>query len=184
MLGATIDTELTFTQHCNNTTVKVQQRSNVLKALAGFNWGFDNEIMLTTYQAIDRSILSYCSPVWTPSPRNTNWFRHQRAQTSAQRIPTGCLKMADVAELHHEAPELLVRQHNELISQQFVLAIHLPHYGHQFGHRQPDDRPDRQRSLIGRFKPDIWQYLAEEPLNNTNYKSATSSTHQDGSELS
>ena len=67
VIGVMLDTHLTFTQHCNNIAVKVQQRNNVLKALAGSTWGCDKETLLTTYQAIGRSILSYCCPVWTPS---------------------------------------------------------------------------------------------------------------------
>ena len=88
--------------------------------------------------------------------------------------------MADVAELHQEARELPVRQHNELISQQFAMACHLPqHPCHQLCHRPPDDRPERRRSLIGRFRPIIQQYLAEEPLSSTSYKTAISCIHQD-----
>ena len=66
LLGVTLDTHLTFTQHCKNIAVRVQQRNNVLKALDGSTWGCDKETCLTTYQSIGRSILSYCSPVWTP----------------------------------------------------------------------------------------------------------------------
>ena len=88
--------------------------------------------------------------------------------------------MTDDAELHQETQELPVRQHNEQITQQFAIACHLPqHPCHQFCHRQPDDRPERRRSLISRFKPNIQKYLAEEPLSNTSYKSAISSIHQD-----
>ena len=88
--------------------------------------------------------------------------------------------MADVAELLQEARELPVRQHNELISLQFAIACHLPkHPCHQLCNRPPDDRTDRRLFLIGRFKPNILQYLAEEPLSNTSYMSAISSTHQD-----
>ena len=88
--------------------------------------------------------------------------------------------MADVAELHQEARELPVRQHNVLISKQFAIACHLPqHPCHQLCHRMSDDRPDRRRSLIGRFKPNIQQYLVEEQLSNTSYKSAISSIYQD-----
>ena len=88
--------------------------------------------------------------------------------------------MADVAELHKEARKLPVRQHNELISKQFVIACHLPqHPCHQLSHRQPDDRLERRRSLIGWHKPNIQQYLAEEPLSNTSYKSAINCIHQD-----
>ena len=88
--------------------------------------------------------------------------------------------MADVIELHQEARELPVRQHSELISLLFAIACLLPqHPCHQLCHRPTDDRPERRRSLIGRFKPNIQQYLAEEPLSNTSYKSKISSIHQD-----
>ena len=43
VLGVTLDTHLTFTQHCNNIAVKVQQRNDVLKALAGSTLGCDKE---------------------------------------------------------------------------------------------------------------------------------------------
>ena len=60
------------------------------------------------------------------------------------------------------------------------MTCHLPqHPCHQLCHRPPDVRPERRRFLIGRFKPNIQQYLAEEPLGNTSYKLAISSIHQD-----
>ena len=83
--------------------------------------------------------------------------------------------MADVAKLYQEARELPVRQHNDLISQQYAIACLLPQHP---CHRPPDDRLERRRSLIGQFKPNIQQYLAEDPLSNTSYKSAISSIHQ------
>ena len=135
---------LTFTQHCNNIAVKVQQCNNVLNALVCSTCGCDKEILLATYQAIGRSMLSYCRPVWTPSLMDTNWSRLQRAQSSPLRIVAGCPNMADVTELHQEARELPVRQHNELISQQFAIAYHLPqHPCHQLCHRTTtiSDRP-------------------------------------------
>ena len=120
VLGVTLDTHLIFTQHCNDIAVIVLQRNNVLKALAGSTWGCEKETLLTTYQEIGRSIFSYCCLVWSPSLQDTYWSRLQRTQNSAQRIATGCLKMADVAELHQEPRELPVRQHCELISQQLA----------------------------------------------------------------
>ena len=180
VLEVTLDTHFTFTQHCNNIAVIVQQRNNVLKALAGSTWGCDKERLLTTYLAIGRSILSYCCTVWTPTLKDINWSRLQRARNSAQRIAPGCLKMADVAELLQKARELSVRLHNELIPMQFAIACHLPqHLCHQLFNRPPDDRPERRRALIDRFIPSIQQYLAEEPLSNTSYKSTISSIHQD-----
>ena len=81
--------------------------------------------------------------------------------------------MADVAKLHQEARELPVRQHNEVISQQFTIACHLPqHRSHQLCHRPRDGLPERRRSLIDRFRPNTQQYHAGYPLSNTSYKSA------------
>ena len=180
VFGVKLDTHLTFTQHCSNIAVKVQQRNNVLNTLAGSTWGCDKETLLATYQAFGRSILSYCRPVCTPSLMDTNWCRLLRAPNSALRITTGCLEMAGVTELHQEALELPHRQHNELISQQFAIACHLPqHPCHQLCHRPSDDRPERRRSQIVRFRPNIQQYLADEPLSNISYKSAINSIHQD-----
>ena len=105
VLGVTLDTHLIFAQHI---AVRVQQHNNVLKALVGSTCGCDKETLLTIYQAIGRSILSYCCPVWTPSLKDANWNRLRRAQNSSLRIATGCLKMADVAELHQVAQELAV----------------------------------------------------------------------------
>ena len=58
VLAVTLDTHQAFTQHCSNIAVRVQQRNNVLRALAGSTWGCDKETLLSTYQAIGRSILS------------------------------------------------------------------------------------------------------------------------------
>ena len=142
--------------------------------------GLRQKTLLTNYQAIGCSVLGYCSPVWTPSPKVTNWSRLKRAQNSALRISIGCHKIVDVFERHQEAREQPVRQHNELISQQFAIVCHLPqHPSHQLCRRPQADRPERRRYLIDRFRPNILQYLAEDPLSNTSYKSAISSIHQD-----
>ena len=67
-----------------------------------------------------------------------------------------------------------------MIFKQVVIACHLPqHPCHHLFHRPPDDRPDRRRSLIGRIKPNIQQYLTEEPLINTRYKSAIRRIYED-----
>ena len=111
---------------------------------------------------------------------DTIWCLLQRGQNFALRIFTGCPKMADVTEKHQEARELPVRQHNVLNSRQFAIACHLPqHPCQQLCHRPPDNRSYRRRSLVGRLKPNIQQYIAEEPLSNTSYKSAICRIHQD-----
>ena len=63
VFGVTLDTHFTVTQHCSNIAVRVQQRNNVLRALAGSSWGCDKEALLTTYQSVGRLKLSYCRQV-------------------------------------------------------------------------------------------------------------------------
>ena len=139
VIGVTLDTKLTFTQHCNNIAVKVQQHNNVLKELTGSTWGCNNETLLATYQVIVRTILSYCCPIWMPSYKDINWSHLLLVQCFALRIATGSLNMADVAELHHEARELSVSQRNKLIFLQFALACHLPQHPCQMTRRIADD---------------------------------------------
>ena len=147
VLGVKLDIQHAFTQHRYNIAVNVQQRNNVLKALTGSTWGGDKETLLATNQAIGHSMLSYCCQVWTPSPKDINLSRLQRSQKSTPRIATGCLKMADVAELHQEARELPVRQHNELISRSSPL--------HAILHNIPAINSATYREMTGRIDDDL-----------------------------
>ena len=67
VLGVTLVTHLTFTQHCNNIAVKVQQRNNVFKTLVGCdlglrqrnlandlsgNWPLNTQLLLPSQDAI------------------------------------------------------------------------------------------------------------------------------------
>ena len=83
VLGVTLDTNLIFTQHCNDVAVKVQQHNNVLKALAGSTWGCDKETLLTIYQAIGAhysatAALSGCHHLWTQTGADYNGHKIQR----------------------------------------------------------------------------------------------------------
>ena len=167
VLGVTLDTQLILTQHYNNIAVTQQCEESADRLYLGLrhricandlpnNWPFNIQLLLPRLDAITQGHLL------EPAPTGANKL--------ALSIATGCLQMEDVAELHEVVQELPVRQHNEVISQQFALACHQPqHHCHQLYHRLHDDRSDRRRSPIGRFEPNIQQYLAEKPLTNTSY---------------
>ena len=77
--------------HSTNTLYKwptVSKRNNVLKALAGTNWGQQNETLLMTYKALGRSIATYAAPVWSINVSETNIGKIQHAQNEALRIIT------------------------------------------------------------------------------------------------
>ena len=71
LLGVKFDPMLNFKHHITDLKHKVTSRNNILKSLAGSTWGCDKEVLLTTHNAINKSCLSYCAPVWTPSISET-----------------------------------------------------------------------------------------------------------------
>ena len=102
-------------------TNKVSKRNNVLKALAGTNWGQQKETLLLTYKALGRSIAYYAAPVWSTNASNTNLEKIQRTQNEALRIIIGSHKMSSIDHLHSETKMLLVKDHLNLLSVQYIV---------------------------------------------------------------
>ena len=124
ILGVTLDSLHTFNANSNNTLNKIRKRNSVLKTLAGSSWGKDKELLTTTYKAISLSFVNYAAPIWTPALRDTHWSKLQAAQNSSLRVITGCTKMTHIDELHRETKLLPVKEHNTMLSRQFLLQTH------------------------------------------------------------
>ena len=93
LLGVYLDTLFSFNTHCVQVANRVNKR-NVLKALAGTNWGQQKETLQMTYKALKRSIAYYAAPVWHTNASESNIGKIQRAQNEALRIITGSHKMS------------------------------------------------------------------------------------------
>ena len=119
ILGVTFDTMFTFSEHAKTTANKVSQRNNILKALAGTNWGQSKETILSTYKAIGRSCINYASPIYTPNLKDSNLLKLQRQQNTALRIATGCQRSTPVDHLHQETLIIPIKDHNTLLCDQF-----------------------------------------------------------------
>ena len=105
---------------------KTEKRHNVLKQIAGSDWGCTKETLLVRYKAIGRSVLNYAAPIWTPTLIHTNWNILQTKQNAALRTVTGNLKLAPIEHLHRETKMLPVKKRKELLSKQFLLGSYLP----------------------------------------------------------
>ena len=116
ILGVTLDPLLNFGQHVKLTKDKVTKKNSVLKSLAGTSWGTSKETLLTTFKAISKSVLSYCSPIWSPSLSNTNWNELQIAQNNGLKTSLGCVKMSDVGHIHAESKMLPVKEHSDMLA--------------------------------------------------------------------
>ena len=72
LLGVYLDTFFSFNTHCVQVANRVSKRNNVLKALAGTNWGQQKETLLLTYKALGRSLANYGAPVWSTNASDTS----------------------------------------------------------------------------------------------------------------
>ena len=62
--GVMLDTHFTFGTHARDCVERASRDLNVMKALAGLNWGFKTETLETTYNAIVHPILNYAARNW------------------------------------------------------------------------------------------------------------------------
>ena len=95
---------------------RVSKINNVLKALAGTNWGQQKETLLLTYKALGRSIANHAAPIWS-----TRLGKIQHTQNEALRIITGTHKMSSIYHLHSKTRMLLVEDHVNLLSAQYLI---------------------------------------------------------------
>ena len=126
LLGVVFDPLFTFNEHVRLTIKKAKAKINVLKALAGSTWGQDQETLLITYKSICRSVLEYGCPVWAPVISETSWTNLQRVQNQALRVATGSLLMAGIDHLHQETKVLPIKQHSQLLTDQYLANTYLP----------------------------------------------------------
>ena len=67
-----LDTSFSFNAHCVQVANSVCKRNNVLKALAGTNWGQQKETLLLTFKALGRLIANYPASVWCTNASDTS----------------------------------------------------------------------------------------------------------------
>ena len=66
LLGVTFDSLHKFSHHVQSSINNTKPKINILKSLAGTDWGQDQETLVSTYKSIGRSVLEYGTPIWSP----------------------------------------------------------------------------------------------------------------------
>ncbi|GFX86669.1 RNase H domain-containing protein [Trichonephila clavipes] len=66
-LGVTLDSELRFTKHIEQTTIKALRKLNILRKLCGTTWGSRPRNLKNAYSSIIRPVLEYAAPIWAPA---------------------------------------------------------------------------------------------------------------------
>ena len=118
ILGVTFDPHFTFTPHIHSICDRDRPRINILKSLAGSNWGQQKETIVITFKSLIKSIFTYAAPIWLPNASSSAIAKLQSIQNSALRIATGSHKMASVSHLHSETEVLPVTNHLSLLCSQ------------------------------------------------------------------
>ena len=113
ILGVIMDQSLSFHNHCNYVSDRIDKRNNMLKALAGSSWGQEDTSLLT-YNAMGKSIASYAAPVWSTNASDSSFKKIQTAQNAAFSTATGAHKMASIG--HQEFFTLKVKDHLDMLS--------------------------------------------------------------------
>ena len=72
LLGVYLDTLFSFNTQCIQVANRISKRNNVLKTLAGTNWGQQKETLLMTYKTLGRSIVNYATPIWSTNASESN----------------------------------------------------------------------------------------------------------------
>ena len=178
ILGARLDPLLTFKNQVKDMKDKVKSRNNILKALAGSDWGKDKETLTATYKAIGQSVTNYCAPIWTPTVSHTNWESLQVGQNEALRTITGSYKASSLDHLHAECKIMPVKEHSELLSKQFLLATQKPDHPNQC---DLDHVPERimKETLVTRFKEDVSRHVLTNGNNEAQHKIGIRAIHTD-----
>ena len=177
LLGVTLDSMFTFKHHAINTVNKLQNRNNILKALAGTSWGMSKEVLLTTYKAIGQSILNYGCPIWTPALSKTHWENLQTCQNAGLRTALGCVKMTSTDHLHAEAKIMPVKDHCCMITEQFLLATQKPEHPNQINIFAP--RPPRvmKNTIKEAYSANIQHLVQEDGISDAEYKAGLKTIH-------
>ena len=97
---------------------RVSKRNTVLKALVCTSWVQQKETPLFTYTALGRSIANYAAPAWSTNASDTSLEKIQRTQNEDI---TCSHKMSIIDHLHSETKMLLVEDHLNLLSAQYLV---------------------------------------------------------------
>ena len=123
VLGVKLDPLLCFKQHMETVKLKATKRMHVLQAVSGTSFGQEKESLLLLYRQLVRTVINYAAPAWFTFAAPSNLKKLQTTQNACLRVATGCVRLSNIDDLHHEAKVLKLEDHLEMISVQALAGI-------------------------------------------------------------
>ena len=103
LLGVQMDHKLTFKEHVKNVISKMKRRTNILRAIAGKDWGWNPNSLVKIYRTMVESIVWFCVAGWFPWISKTNIKKIEATQREALRIITGHTKTTKDSHVYLES---------------------------------------------------------------------------------
>ena len=100
-LGVTLDQKLKFNEHFLDIIQRCSRRINIMKCIAGQDWGADRRTLLQLYKTLIRPIIDYNGFLYDDIS-NDKIDSLQIIQNNALRIITGAFRTSPVVNLHIE----------------------------------------------------------------------------------
>ena len=122
-LGMTLDAPtLTWKEHIDDIILQTNQRLNIMRAIAGTNWGAERELLLRLYTAYIRPKLLYGATALS-SACETRLEKLETIQNTALRIALGARKTSPIASLQAEANIPPLKLHIKEICCKYFLKL-------------------------------------------------------------
>ena len=102
-LGVHLDIKLTFANHIQHMKNKCAKRTNLLRALAGTDWGGDRKTIIQLYTAIIRPIIEYCSIAYHGALTESLNSQIEAIQNASIRVATGAIASTRITALLADA---------------------------------------------------------------------------------
>ena len=103
-LGLWLDNKYTWKTHIQHLETKCKKVINLLRAVAGCNWGADKQALMDIYKALMRSAIDYGCIIYGAAAKTT-LQKIDRLQYRALRICTGLMKTTPINAVLIEAGE-------------------------------------------------------------------------------
>lgn len=121
-LGITFDRKLTFRSHISQLKTKCLKASNIIKVISHYDWGGDQDSLLSIYRALIRSRIDYGSIVYG-SARPYLIKQLDTIANQALRLCLGAFRTSPVSSLQIEAHEPPLSLRREKLSLQYATKM-------------------------------------------------------------
>ena len=170
-----------FSHHLDDIIGRCLKRLQILKALAGTDWGQSKENLIMTYKALIRSLIDYGCVIGYPNASKTQIHKLQIIQNTTLRIATGCHHNASQAHVHAECKMMTVDNHLRLLCSQFLASALCPHHVNHHSVTAPSGSRTLQLASKARlsdiFNDVLSPHLSNGIINPLNYNRVLSPLH-------